>query len=176
MSKWKKPHKTKMILEFSDSGSNIIFRRCYNAGQGHCDHAHLSTFSSRSVEFYEGWVVMLQFAVLQSASTDILQEVEKSTRNPGCGTFGGKTENTRCIARALRSNFTEEKRHWGRQRKFFWRLSRELSKRLCPVEPVFQVGNDSSTTVTKYVVNTARAVPLRYQLTWTECTGEMWHK
>ena len=176
MSKWKKLHETKMILEFSDSGLNIIFRRCYKTGQGHCANAHLSAFSSRSVEFCEGWVMMFQPAVLQSASSDILQEVEKSTRNPGCGTFGGKTENTRCIARALRSNFTEEKRHWGRQRKFFWRLSRELSKRLCPDEPVFQVGNDSSSTVTKYGVNTARAVPLRYQLTSTECIEEMWHK
>ena len=176
MSKWKKPQETKMILEFSDSGLNIIFRRCYKTGQGHCANAHLSAFSSRSVEFCEGWVMMFQLVVLQSASSDILQEVEKSTRNPGCGTFGGKTENTRCIARALRSNFTEEKRHWGRQRKFFWRLSRELSKRLCPVEPVFQVGNDSSTSVTKYGVNTARAVLLRYQLTSTECIEEMWHK
>ena len=129
MSKWKKPHETKLILEFSDSGSNIIFRRCCKAGQGHCDHAHLSAFSSRSVEFYEGWMMMLQLAVLQSASSDILQEAQKSTRNPGCGTFGGKTENTRCIARALRSNFTKEKKPWGKQRKRFWRLSRELSKK-----------------------------------------------
>ena len=129
MSKWKKPHETKMILEFSDSGLNIIFRRCYKTGQGHCANAHLSAFSSRSVEFYEGWVMMFQPAVLQSASSDILQEVEKSTRNPGCGTFGGKTENRRCIARALRSNFTKEKNPWGRQRKFFWRLSRERSKK-----------------------------------------------
>ena len=50
MSKWKKPQETKMILEFSDSGSNIIFRRCYKAGQGHWDHAHLSAFSSSSIE------------------------------------------------------------------------------------------------------------------------------
>ena len=71
MSKSERPHETKMILEFSDSGSNIIFRRCSKTGQGHCDHAHLSAFSLRRVEFYEEWVMMLQFAVLQSARSDI---------------------------------------------------------------------------------------------------------
>ena len=39
MSKSEKPHEMKMILEFSDSGSNIVFRRCScNAGQQHCHH------------------------------------------------------------------------------------------------------------------------------------------
>ena len=39
MSKSEKPHEMKMILEFSDSGSNIVFRRCScKAGQGHCHH------------------------------------------------------------------------------------------------------------------------------------------
>ena len=37
--KSEKPHEMKMILEFSDSGSNIVFKRCYcKAGQGHCHH------------------------------------------------------------------------------------------------------------------------------------------
>ena len=37
MSKSEKPHEMKMILEFRDSGSNIVFRRCScYAGQGHC--------------------------------------------------------------------------------------------------------------------------------------------
>ena len=77
MSKWQKPHETKMILDFSD---RILYLgdviKAYKAGQGHWDHAHLSAFSSRSVEFYEGWVMMLQFAVLQSACSDILKEVQ----------------------------------------------------------------------------------------------------
>ena len=41
MSKSEKPHEMKIILEFSDSGSNIVFRRCSSqckAGQGHCHH------------------------------------------------------------------------------------------------------------------------------------------
>ena len=39
MSKSEKPHEMKMILEFSDSGSNIVFRRCScKAGQGHRHH------------------------------------------------------------------------------------------------------------------------------------------
>ena len=39
MSKSEKPHEMKMILEFIDSGSNIVFKRCsYKAGQGHCHH------------------------------------------------------------------------------------------------------------------------------------------
>ena len=39
MSKSEKPQKMKMILEFSDSGSNIVFRRCScKARQGHCHH------------------------------------------------------------------------------------------------------------------------------------------
>lgn len=39
MSKSEKPHEMKMILEFSDSGSNVVFRRCScKAGQGHCHH------------------------------------------------------------------------------------------------------------------------------------------
>ena len=39
MSKSEKPHEMKMILEFSDSGSNIVFKRCScKAGQGHCHH------------------------------------------------------------------------------------------------------------------------------------------
>ena len=62
-----------------------------------------------------------------------------------------------------------------RKRKFFWRLSRSF-KKVCPAEPVFQVGNDSSTTVTKCRMNTVRAVPRGYQLPLPECIGEMWHK
>jgi len=39
MSKSEKPHEMKIILEFNDSGSNIVFRRCScKAGQGHCHH------------------------------------------------------------------------------------------------------------------------------------------
>ena len=39
MSKSEKPHEMKMILEFSDSGLNIVFRRCScKAGKGHCHH------------------------------------------------------------------------------------------------------------------------------------------
>ena len=39
MSKSEKPHEMKMILEFIDSGSNIVFKRCScKAGQGQCHH------------------------------------------------------------------------------------------------------------------------------------------
>ena len=39
MSKSEKPHEMKMILEFSNSGLNIVFKRCScKAGQGHCHH------------------------------------------------------------------------------------------------------------------------------------------
>ena len=58
----------------------------------------------------------------------------------------------------------------------FLKTFKRTFKKVCPAGPVFQVGNDSSTTVTKYGVNAAMAVPLRYQLTSTECIGEMWHK
>ena len=39
MSKLEKPHEMKIILEFSDSGLNIVFRRCScKARRGHCHH------------------------------------------------------------------------------------------------------------------------------------------
>jgi len=38
-SESRKPHMMKMIFESSDSGSNIVFRRCScKAGQGHLRH------------------------------------------------------------------------------------------------------------------------------------------
>ena len=76
-----------------------------------------------------------------------------------------------------RSGFTIEfhqrEKPLRKTKEIFLKTFKRTFKKVCPAEPVFQVGNDSSTTVTKYGVNTARAVPLRYQLTSTECIEEM---
>ena len=80
MSKSEKPHEIKMILEFADSGSNTVFRRCScKAGQGYCHH--LSAL--RPTRSWVLWRRKMVF-VLESPSNGVYLEVQKSIRSAGC--------------------------------------------------------------------------------------------
>ena len=59
MSQLEKLHGMKTVLEFSNSVSNIVFRRCpCKAGQGHCPHLLASAYAVNAVKFFKPLVGM----------------------------------------------------------------------------------------------------------------------
>ena len=75
-----KSHEMKMILEFGDSGSNTVFRRCpCKAGRRHFHH--LSALQpTRSWVLWRRTMVL----VLQSPRNGMFVEVQKSIHNAVC--------------------------------------------------------------------------------------------
>ena len=147
MSKSEKPHEMKMILEFSDSGSNVVFRRCScKAGQGHCHYLSALAYAvSSSLKETDGASACTskpqQWHVSRGAKIDPQPCMQLNFSKPSVG-----KESTRgallCLydPRSLKRKDSEES-------KQIFQEFHDKFKKICPTAPVVHVENDSSTTV-----------------------------
>ena len=171
MSKSEKPHEMKMILEFSDSGSNIVFRRCCcKAGQGHCHHlsalAYAVLSSLKESDVASACTSKLQqWHVPRGAKINPQPWMQLNFSKPSVG------KETRRDASLCLYDPTSVKRKDPECRKEIFKEFQEKFKKACPSAPVIHVKNDSSTSVKTNFGEHQKGSPLSYHLSSTDSIG-----
>ena len=164
----KKVREMKMILEFSDSGSNIVFKRCScKARQGHCHH-----------------LLALAYAVLSSmkksddasACTSKPQQlhvprVAKIDPQPWMQLMFSKPLVEKESARGASLCLYDRKSLKRKDSEESKQIFQDKFKKVCPTAPVVHVENDSSTTVKTNFAEYLQGSPLSYQLPSVDCNG-----
>ena len=171
MSKSEKPHEMKMILEFSDSGSNIVFRRCScNAGQQHCHHlsalAYAELSSLKESDVASACTSKLQqWHVPRGAKINPQPWMQLNFSKPSVG------KETRRDASFCLYDPTSLKRKDPECRKEIFKEFQEKFKKACPSAPVIHVKNDSSTSVKTNFGEHQKGSPLSYHLPSIDSIG-----
>jgi len=146
MSKSEKPHEMKMILEFSDSGSNIVFRRCScYAGQGHRHHPSALAYAVlSSMKEGDGTSACTskppKWHVSRGAKIDPQPWMQLNFSKPSVG-----KESTRSPSLCLYDPRSLKKKNSEESKQVFQEF-REKVKKVCPTAPVVHEENESSTT------------------------------
>ena len=171
MSKSEKPHEMKIILEFSDSGSSIVFRRCScKAGQGHCHHLSALAYAVVS-SLKESDVASActskpqQWHVPRGAKINPQPWMQLNFSKPSVG------KETRRDASLCLYDPTSAKRNDPECRKEMFKEFQEKFKKACPAAPVIHVKNDSSTSVKTNFGEHQKGSPLSYHLPSIDSIG-----
>ena len=167
----KKVHEMKMILEFSDSGSNIVFKRCScKARQGHCHHLlalAYAVLSSMKKSFDASACTSKpqQWHVPRAAKIDPQPWMQLTFSKPLVENESARGASL-CLydRRSLKRKDSEES-------KQIFKEFQDKFKKVWPTAPVLHVENDSSTIVKTNFAEYLQGSPLSYQLPSVDCIG-----
>jgi len=153
-----------MVLELSDSGSNIVFRRCScKAGQGHGHHLLALAYAVLSfMKESDGASACTskpqQWHVPSGAKIDTHPWMHLNFSKPSVG-----KESTRSASLCLYDPRSLKRKDLEESKQIFQDFQDKF-KKVCPTAPVVHEENESSITIKTNFGKHLKGSPLSYQL------------